>query len=96
MSTKTVQTKIAYLRALPRVENENGLGILNIPAVRHPPFRELILAGAHCFEFGLHLGRIVPQSKAWRRYQLTPATLVSERERTGNLMIGALECLERV
>ena len=31
-----------------------------------------------------------------RRYQLTPAKLRSEQERTGNLVIGAHERLERV
>jgi hypothetical protein len=77
-----VQSKIAYLKAVPRLEDMNGLGILNIPTVRHLPVRHLVLGGAHSFKFGLRFGRVVPQSKAWRRYQLMPATRdANENER---------------
>ena len=63
-SAKTVQKEFAYLRAVPRVENENGLWILNRPTVCHLPFRNAVLTCAGSFEFGPHFGRIVPQSKA--------------------------------
>ena len=53
---------IAYLKAVPRLEDVNGLGILNIPTIRHLPVRHLALGDAHPFECGFRFGRIVPQS----------------------------------